>query len=1655
MKPIDFLVSPGIDGNIDYTGANSTRRLAGNLILTETTDANSRQIVRLSGTPTPVLENTPLTIPINVTKKTSTGNVSFRKESTLTVLAHTQPQWVTPPGAIGNSYSESQSVSISLVANPQVIGDIVRYGNSTHPILNGSLPSGLSLTSSNNRATISGVPDRVAVDTISTFTVRATEYDYNGVKPLGVSDRTFSIKVTGPTPPSFITPAGMLGDMSSLYFATIPAPLISNISIDSSNKVIVSVSPYNLKNYGLTNNTAVYLSGIVGTGYSGLNNNLYYVGDADPGNSKFTLYQNAGLNNTPTNPLTIASHSDWSYTSGGTVARTSPDSIYFETHIAANANDPGTTVVYSLDSGTLPDGLELSNTGKISGYPTSSRTTLNAIGTKIYWGAVDVNGTPCTKLTTFTVKITTASGSATANYSIGITNQESAWKIGQTLAGTNYTFPGRAPVLLNNQPLTQTVSNTDQYFNYYFSGTSLGKFTQDNQFMFKFIGKNFNATDQQDSDYGVEYTIKGLKSGYPDSTNAFTSTKATINTNNASIILGSDPTLTQPTVNSTIKFTGPGVGNTKYTISNVEYAANANTYISNTAIYYVHSRQANSNVITISTSNDSNASNVVVPSASGVMYTPNVVNYLVSPDSSNNAPNGWINGTLGNLGTDIKTYKFTVQASVPNLVTSINTNATFSNTESMVLVGNTYGLRKDQLITFTGNSVGNISNTATYFIKSVGAAISTPARIANNNTTIYVDTVAGLNNNSTVTFSGYDVGIIDNQATYTISSVEANVTTTATFGRGTSNILVSETANLIKGQPVVFTPGANVVVENQTYYIGEVSNTLVTTGTTNYVNSNIKVNSTLGLETGTEIALTSVASRVYQTTANRITANTNQVVILSNGGVRADQLVSFTGTSFGGISNTANYYKVDAIGTQSITYTSTVMGNPVTNTINVSVANLKYAGNSNPAVFTANANGSMTVKFYEPNPSNVTLANYYIDSVDTANSTVVFNKTNDGNTSNILSPNANASITFTSASNNITVTKVAGTLPAIIPNISDVTIASQLTSKNPRITIKANSNATTNITPNATGVMNLVYIANSVTISNTVNGNAITANATGTMTLVSSDTTRIYSQEQEFSFTVQGSVSSGVGWSGTGNLGTINNGEISRLSVSAVFGSDTLSTTATLTANVANIKLDSAKSLANAQPITFTGNSIGNISNVAQYYIKGTPDLANNLVQISKSITGNAITPNVSGTITLQSQLDDSRYRLVDGNLPAGLKLLSTGDIIGRPAFESTSSVQAANTTTAYTFTVEGYSKTYPEITTQKTYTLSTVQKYTDPYDNLYVRALMSQDQRTKIDNVLTHISGAFNNSTTKDIYRPRDPNFGVASEIKYGHMYGVPSKYTSVFEEAYQVAIAQNHYFKQLVLGELKTAIARDKTGAIVYEVVYSQVVDSMVNSQGTSVSKSVLTDAGLVYPNSLIQMREQIKSTIGIVDDSSLLPLWMVTQQSDGNVTGYIPCWVLCYTKPGKSAAVLASVKTYLSDNGFELNQMNFAMDRFVVDRSLTWTYGGAGTTEWPTITATVTGGNANIKLSSIVGLSVNTPVQFTGNTVGNVVVDTTYYVTNLSSNTMTIRTALYGNATSTTLTPNASGTLNLVTTPLSATARDDSRDTPVVFTQTNVLK
>jgi hypothetical protein len=137
-------------------------------------------------------------------------------------------------------------------------------------------------------------------------------------------------------------------------------------------------------------------------------------------------------------------------------------------------------------------------------------------------------------------------------------------------------------------------------------------------------------------------------------------------------------------------------------------------------------------------------------------------------------------------------------------------------------------------------------------------------------------------------------------------------------------------------------------------------------------------------------------------------------------------------------------------------------------------------------------------------------------------------------------------------------------------------------------------------------------------------------------------------------------------------------------------------------------------------------------------------------------------------------------------------------------------------------------------------------------------------------------------------IYRADDPNFGVARRVIYNHAYGL----TAATLDDYVASLDLNHYWKNLVLGEIKTAQALDDAGNVIYEVVYSAVIDDLVNNEGQSVDKQVVlafpinadTPAQIdsVYPNSLINMRDQVIDTVGQV--SRVLPRWMLTRQANG---------------------------------------------------------------------------------------------------------------------------------------------------------------------------
>lgn len=235
--------------------------------------------------------------------------------------------------------------------------------------------------------------------------------------------------------------------------------------------------------------------------------------------------------------------------------------------------------------------------------------------------------------------------------------------------------------------------------------------------------------------------------------------------------------------------------------------------------------------------------------------------------------------------------------------------------------------------------------------------------------------------------------------------------------------------------------------------------------------------------------------------------------------------------------------------------------------------------------------------------------------------------------------------------------------------------------------------------------------------------------------------------------------------------------------------------------------------------------------------------------------------------------------------------------------------------------------------------------RYNKPYQNLYIRAMPPQADRELIDQLLTN-QEIF---VPDYIYRPSDTNFGLSRQVTYYHAYGLAP---DTFDQ-YVLSLYENHYLKNLILGSIRTAVARDPvTNEILYEVVYSAINDNLVNAQGQSVSKIVnlpypivdpsdgSTVITQVYPNSLINMRDQVVSVVGQI--SNKIPLWMTSKQVNGRVLGFTPAWVICYTKPGRSNNIAYKINRYF---GVQLNRIDFEVDRYILDRVLS--------VNWDTVT------------------------------------------------------------------------------------------------------
>jgi len=360
-------------------------------------------------------------------------------------------------------------------------------------------------------------------------------------------------------------------------------------------------------------------------------------------------------------------------------------------------------------------------------------------------------------------------------------------------------------------------------------------------------------------------------------------------------------------------------------------------------------------------------------------------------------------------------------------------------------------------------------------------------------------------------------------------------------------------------------------------------------------------------------------------------------------------------------------------------------------------------------------------------------------------------------------------------------------------------------------------------------------------------------------------------------------------------------------------------------------------------------------------------NVTGNIDWISDSDLGQLLNGNIS-TLFVKAVSDvQLSYRLVSGTLPPNLTIASNGEITGRVADQPTDSYLNLGDVSNYTFTVQAYSTKFLSVQSSKTFTVSVLQAFSQPVDTLYIKATPSATDRDILATLL-------NNDTLippETLYRPGDQYFGKATSVVYEHAYGI---YASDIQE-YLLAITKNHYWRNITLGQLKTAVAKDDNGNILYEVVYSEVIDNLVNPKGISISSeiywpelidlgkgpwytsstSILTSwinklgqdyvtsltpgyARVLYPNSLYNMRNRVGQVVGQEYNSKLLPQWMTSQQLNGSTLGYTPAWVICYTKPGFSEIVKTNIE---NDWGHTLNEINFELDRFSVDKSATYNY------------------------------------------------------------------------------------------------------------------
>jgi hypothetical protein len=185
-------------------------------------------------------------------------------------------------------------------------------------------------------------------------------------------------------------------------------------------------------------------------------------------------------------------------------------------------------------------------------------------------------------------------------------------------------------------------------------------------------------------------------------------------------------------------------------------------------------------------------------------------------------------------------------------------------------------------------------------------------------------------------------------------------------------------------------------------------------------------------------------------------------------------------------------------------------------------------------------------------------------------------------------------------------------------------------------------------------------------------------------------------------------------------------------------------------------------------------------------------------------------------------------------------------------------------------------------------------------------------------------------------LYRADDPNFGVQRDPRLYIEYGVFELNSST-----NYLVNYNNYFHlvgikqtELYFSDVQTQPAYDGAGNPVYDVVYVGIVDPI----------NLIVNARTYFSSQLYGVPEWspkrgnlgntgVGTFYGVPSNRNYTPRWTRPFISKGT---FLPAVILCYALPGNGQKIVDRFKRSVSNGGFNFNQINFMVDRFIIDHT-----------------------------------------------------------------------------------------------------------------------